>query len=71
LDIADAAETPVAGRRKLPLSTGLGSVPAATDFTNFLRDIVGITQDIVVVTPMLSVMHKGEVCMLAPALVAQ
>jgi len=71
LDIADAAETPVAGRRKLPFSTGLGSVPAATEFTNFFRDIVGITQAIAVVAPMLPVKHKGEVWMLAHALVAQ
>jgi len=51
LDDAGATETSVAGRRKRPLSTILGSVPAATDFTNFVRDVVGITRDVVMVAP--------------------
>jgi len=36
----------------MPLSPGIGSVPAATDFTNVVRDVVGITHDVLMVTPM-------------------
>ena len=64
---ADDPDTVGTGRRKRPLSTGIGSVPAATDFTIFVRDVVGITRDVVMVTPMPSVMHKGEGWQLAPA----
>jgi len=68
---ADDSDTAGTGRRKRPLSTGIGSVPAATDFTNFVLHVVGITRDFVIVTPMPSVMHKGEGWQLAPAFEAQ
>ena len=68
---ADNSDMVGTGRRKRPLRTGIGSVPAATDFTIFVRDVVGITRDVVMVTPMPSVMHKREGWQLAPAFEAQ
>jgi len=59
-DAADGSETPDARPRKHPLSTGTTNVHAAPDFNMFLHDVVGITQDVVMVDATESVMNESE-----------